>query len=82
MAEPMTQPIPQTPVSSEPGMPAMPNPAEQPIAPLKVPMKKACMISLMFPVANDDMAMAIKRAIDEAIPSVENKRYTFQILET
>ena len=45
------------------------------------PMKKACMITIMFPVEKDDMAMSVKRAIDEALPDVEGKRYTFQITE-
>lgn len=60
----------------------MEQPMEQAMATPKVPMKKACMISLMFPVENDNMALEVKRKIDEALPIVDNKRYTFQILET
>lgn len=44
-------------------------------------IKKGCQISLMFPVASDDEALAVKKAIDDVLPDVENKRYTFQITE-
>jgi len=43
--------------------------------------KKACMISLMFAVESDEIALAIKHKIDEVLPNIEKKRYTFQITE-
>lgn len=46
------------------------------------PMKKACMISLMFEVENDDEAFDVKRKLDDALPNIDKKRYTFQIVET
>lgn len=48
-------------------------------APLQI--KKACQISLMFPVEDDESALAVKKAIDACLPAVDNKRYTFQITE-
>jgi len=44
-------------------------------------MKKACQISLMFPVETDEEALAVKKAIDDVLPVVDHKRYTFQITE-
>ena len=44
-------------------------------------LRKGCNISLMFPCENDEEALAVKKAIDAAIPDVEGKRYTFQITE-
>ena len=43
--------------------------------------RKMCLISLMFPVEDDTVAMGIKAKIDEALPDVTDKRYTFQIIE-
>jgi len=60
----------------------MPEPQTQPTPSVQEPPKKACMISLMFAIDNDDMALAVKRKIDEVIPDLEKKRYTFQITET
>lgn len=51
--------------------------------PQEVPMpKKACMITLMFPVTDDKEAMAIKLLINSAIDDLKEKRFTFQIVET
>lgn len=48
-----------------------------------VPMpKKACMITLMFPVTDDKFALEIKSRIDEAVKDIPEKRFTFQITET
>jgi hypothetical protein len=44
--------------------------------------KKACMITLMFPVKDDEEGMAIKKVLDDAIKDIPEKRYTFQITET
>jgi len=54
---------------------------EHPNSPVPPLIKKGCQISLMFPVKNDEEAMAIKKLIDKAVPDVEHKRYTFQITE-
>ncbi|MCP3678963.1 MAG: hypothetical protein GY782_01165 [Gammaproteobacteria bacterium] len=43
--------------------------------------RKGCNISIMFPIDTDEEAMAVKKAIDAAIPDVEGKRYNFQITE-
>lgn len=51
-------------------------PTDTPLKP-----KKGCQISLMFPIASDEEALAVKKAIDAAIPDVDGKRYTFQIAE-
>lgn len=51
--------------------------------PQATPMpKKACMITIMFPVADDKEAMEVKHNIDNAIAGKDEKRYTFQIVET
>lgn len=42
---------------------------------------KSCLITVMFPIASDDEAMAIKKAINEALKDVKEKRFTFQINE-
>ena len=44
--------------------------------------KKSCMVTIMFPVADDTDAIAIKKSIDNAIEELKEKRYTFQINET
>lgn len=44
--------------------------------------KRACNISVIFPCEDDTKAMELKKIIDEAVKDIENKRYTFQILET
>jgi thymidylate synthase len=44
--------------------------------------KKACMITLMFPVTDDKLALEIKTRINDAIQDIPEKRYTFQITET
>jgi len=45
------------------------------------PIRKGCQISLMFQCDSDDKALAIKKAIDDVLPDLENKRFTFQITE-
>lgn len=48
----------------------------------KTPMpKKSCMINLMFPVTEDSEALAVKHVLDEQLKDVQEKRYTFQIIE-
>jgi len=59
----------------------MPEPQTQPTPSVQEPSKKACMISLMFAVDNDEAALAIKHKIDDVLPDMEKKRYTFQITE-
>lgn len=43
--------------------------------------KKACQISLMFPVEDDKEAFGIKQAIDIIVGDIKDKRYTFNITE-
>jgi len=43
--------------------------------------KKACQISLMFPVDDDLKALQVKKAIDAIVGDIEHKRYTFNISE-
>lgn len=45
------------------------------------PMKKACQITIMFPVKDDDYALRVKAAIDAVVHDVKEKRYTFNITE-
>lgn len=48
-----------------------------------VPMpKKACMITIMFPVTTDEASLVIKHAIDDILADLKEKRVTFQIVET
>jgi len=48
-----------------------------------VPMpKKACMMTLMFPVTTDEACLVIKHAIDDILDDLKEKRVTFQIVET
>lgn len=44
--------------------------------------KKACMITLMFPVSDDTEALAVKQVLDDAVKDMKEKRFTFQITET
>jgi len=44
-------------------------------------IKKGCQISLMWPCQSDDEALAVKKAIDELVKDITDKRYTFQITE-
>jgi len=54
----------------------MENPPQQPMP------KKACMITLMYGIANDKEALDIKAVIDNAIKDIKEKRFTFQIIES
>lgn len=45
------------------------------------PLKKACQISIMFPVADDDEAVHVKKRIDAVVGDIKEKRYTFNITE-
>lgn len=45
------------------------------------PPRKACQISIMWPCESDDEAMHVKKAIDELIKDIKEKRYTFNITE-
>lgn len=44
--------------------------------------KKACMMTVMFGIEDDKIALDIKHLIDEAIKDIKEKRFTFQIIET
>ncbi len=43
--------------------------------------KKGVSIQIMFPCESDDEAIAIKKAIDEIVKDIPEKRYTFSISE-
>lgn len=43
--------------------------------------KKYCMISLMFPVTDDKVAMNIKAVLDEYVKDFPEKRYRFEITD-
>lgn len=53
-----------------------------PQTPTEAMPKKACVITLMFPVKGDTEALAVKQILDDAIVDMKEKRYTFQITET
>jgi len=44
--------------------------------------KKSCVITIMFAVEDDALALAVKDKIDNAVKDINDKRYTFQITET
>jgi len=52
---------------------------EQPQEPKKP--KKGVSIQIMFPCDSDDEAIAIKKAIDDVVKDITEKRYTFSISE-
>ena len=55
---------------------------ETPKPPLpKVGAKKGVSIQIMFPCESDDEAIDIKKAIDEIVKDIPEKRYTFSISE-
>lgn len=54
---------------------------EHPDLPIQPKVKKGCHISIMFPVEDDQTAFDIKKAVDNCVPDVEGRRYTFQITE-
>lgn len=43
--------------------------------------KKACQITLMFPVVDDEEAIHIKARIDAVVEGLKEKRYNFSISE-
>lgn len=43
--------------------------------------KKACQITIMFPVDSDSDAINIKHKINAIVDDIEGKRYTFNIVE-
>ncbi len=45
------------------------------------PSKKACQITLMFPVMDDAEAMHIKARVDVVVNDIKEKRYNFSISE-
>lgn len=45
------------------------------------PVKKACQITLMFPIKNDKEAYGVKEAIDIIVEDIKEKRYNFSISE-
>ena len=44
-------------------------------------IRKACQISIMFPIEDDNDALAVKQQIDRAVGDIKDKRYTFNITE-
>jgi len=54
-------------------------------APLALPdkakAKKGVSIQLMFPCESDDVALDIKKKIDDVVKDIVEKRYTFSISE-
>lgn len=50
-------------------------------SPPKTTPKKGVSIQIMFPCESDDKAIAIKKAIDEVVKDIPEKRYTFSISE-
>lgn len=44
--------------------------------------KKACSIDIMFPVADDEVALDIKKKINAIVDDIKDKRFRFQIIET
>lgn len=44
--------------------------------------KKACVISLMFECVEDKQAFELKAQIDAMVKDIQQKRFTFQIVET
>lgn len=47
----------------------------------QVAIRKACQIMIMFPVENDEDALAIKKAIDDVVGDLPDKKYNFSINE-
>ncbi len=43
--------------------------------------RKACQIMIMFPVEDDEAALAVKKAVDIVVKDVPEKRYNFSINE-
>ena len=54
---------------------------EQPQLPDKASQKKGVSIQIMFPCESDDVAIGIKKQIDEVVKDIPEKRYTFNISE-
>lgn len=52
---------------------------EQPGKPTKP--HKACQIMIMFPVEDDETALAVKKAVDAVVGDIKDKRYNFSINE-
>lgn len=44
-------------------------------------IRKACQIMVMFPVDQDEEALAIKKAIDGVVGDIPDKKYNFSINE-
>lgn len=44
-------------------------------------MRKACQISIMFPVEDDTDALHVKTRIDAIVEDIKDKRYNFSISE-
>jgi len=49
--------------------------------PDKAKAKKGVSIQLMFPCESDDVALDIKKKIDDVVKDIVEKRYTFSISE-
>lgn len=44
--------------------------------------KRACIITIMFGIDTDDVALKVKQAVDNAVKDIEQKKYLFQITES
>ncbi len=55
---------------------------QEPKQPLPKPgAKKGVSIQIMFPCERDSYALEVKKAIDEVVKDIPEKRYTFSISE-
>jgi len=54
----------------------MPEPQQPPMP------KKVCMMTIMFPIIENETAYTIKTTLDEVIKDIPDKRFTFQIIES
>ncbi len=54
---------------------------EPPDLPDKSKPQKGVSIQIMFPCESDDVAIAIKKQIDNVVKDIKEKRYTFSISE-
>lgn len=51
--------------------------------PQRVPLPpKSCMITVMFPIQDDQQAYDLKKLLNEFLKDLPDKRFTFQINET
>jgi hypothetical protein len=53
----------------------------KPELPKRMPPKRSCIFTVVFPIENDATALEIKNKFDDAIKDIPDKRYNFQITE-